>query len=135
MYSAFKGMGAYQDDKKIGIIERPIGRCLIAVSSSIPLKNEQLMKDIKQAGVYYISQYYGAGCKATYVASGKIDGSVVKGKPGPWDHAPAKMLMKEAGAILTHYDAPGIDSLCYSLLSPSINEDLVALIKQAFKGN
>lgn len=129
MYSAYKGMGAYENDKKIALVQRSIGRSLIAVSSGIPLRHPELMKQMKDAGLYYISQYYGAGCKAAYVASGKIDGSIIQGKPGPWDHAPARMLMQEAGAELTTFDEPGIDSTCYALLSPTINDSILPIIR------
>lgn len=133
MFSAYRGMGAYKNDEKISIKQRPLERSLIAVSSGITIKQPELMKAMKDTGLYYISLYYGAGCKATYLAEGKIDGSVIKGKKDtPWDHAPARMLMEEAGAILTTYDQPGIGSVQYSLLSPTLNDTLVPLIKESF---
>lgn len=132
MYSAYKGMGAYADDKKIAVVERPLQRSIVAVSSAMPYKKPELMKAMKEAGTFYISTYYGAGCKAVYLATGKVDGVVVHNSSGGmWDYAPTAFLMKEAGAVYTEFDGLGLESRSYALLSPSIQNQLISVIKEA----
>lgn len=131
MYSAFKGMGAYADDKKIEVANRPLDRSIIAVSSAMPYNNPELMRGMKAAGAYYISTYYGAGCKAVYFATGKVDGVVVHNSGGGlWDYAPTAFMMREAGAVFTEFDGKGLETRSYACLSPTINDQLLPVIKK-----
>ncbi len=135
MYTAFKGMGVYADDKKIGVANRQLERSIISVSSAMPYKNPELMKEIKSIGAYYIGTYYGAGCKAVYCATGKVDGVVVHNNSGGiWDYAPTAFMMREAGAIYTEFDGKGLESRSYACLSPAVNDLLLPAIKKELAG-
>ncbi len=133
MYSACKGMGAYADDKKIGVNSRPIERSVVALSSSVLATSPNVAPALTKSGVFYIGQYFGCGLKAIYMASGKIDAVLVyKGGGGQWDYAPTIFMMKEAGAVLTYFDEGGLDSKSHLLASPEINDVVSRVLKEEF---
>lgn len=136
MYSAYKGSGAYADDEQIEVVNRPVGRSILAVSSAVPKYEPQLMQKLYDAGVFYIGQYFGSGLKAIYLASGKIDGVITFNKPGkgggPWDYIPTRLLAEEAGANTTSYDGEKLDSRFYTALSDNLQVPVSEVMKGYF---
>ena len=129
MYYAIKGKGAFANDKKISISTRDKGRAFIAFSSSDESRDCEAAIDA--AGVLYTTKYLGRGTKAVYLATGKIEGIIALGaKGGVWDIAPTNLLAVEAGAVLTDFDGQGLFSRKYCLLSPTIHDELVEIIRK-----
>ncbi len=136
MYSAKEGQGAYADGKKINVAQRSLERSIVAVTTAILKYKPEFINELYEKGPYYVSQYFGSGIKAVYMATGKIDGLITYNLEnqggGPWDYAPTSFLACEAGAIRTTLDQGGVMSSSYALLSPTINDDLQDFINKEF---
>ncbi|MDO8265442.1 MAG: inositol monophosphatase family protein [Candidatus Saccharibacteria bacterium] len=132
VYSAFKGMGAFANDKQISVSDRPLSRSFVMLTCNNLDLDVRLAKKITEAGAAYVGKIYGSGINAVYLCSGKIDGGVtnIAVYGGPWDFAPTSFLAKEAGAILTSFDGGSIESRSYAILNPIINEELLPIIKE-----
>lgn len=130
-YYALKGRGAYLDGRRLQVLDRPLNRSFIVLSSGFD-SGSALPPAIVDAGVYYVTKFLGAGIKAIYLASGKIDGIIIKSKRpgGEWDYAPTRFLAQEAGAVFTPFDGDRLDSKMYALLTPSVHEELISIIKE-----
>ena len=134
MYSAYKGGGAFADDEPLRVAERPLERSLIAVGSKMIYEELETVLALKNAGVYHVSQYFGAGAKGVYLATGKIDGIVYYNQGGgPWDHLPPKLLAIEAGARYTDYGNPDPERHNYTLLAPTVYEQLTKVTDRLWK--
>lgn len=137
MYSAYKDGGAYADDEQIRIVDRPVNRSIVAVSSAVPKHEPQLMRELYNAGVFYVGQYFGSGLKAVYLATGKVDGIITYNKPGrgggPWDYIPSTLLIDEAGAEITRYDNKLLDSRFYTALSKNLQAPITEVMREYFK--
>ena len=135
LYYAVKGKGAFADNSPIAVVERPVDRSFIALSSGFD-NGSPLPSALVQEGVYYVAKFLGAGIKAVYLASGKIDGIIIKSKRpgGEWDYAPTRFLAQEAGAILTSFDGDRLDSKVYALLTPQAHTKLIKTIERTIHG-
>lgn len=134
MYSAFKGGGAYADDEQIKVLNRPIDRSIVATSTGLGRFSPEVLKDIYDTGVFYVSQYFGSGLKAVYMATGKIDGIIAYNKPGggggPWDFIPTQLLIEEAGAKITKYDDNPLFSRFFTATSGNLFEPINKVVKE-----
>lgn len=131
LYHAEKNTGAFADGVAIHVVERPVERSFIALSSGFD-EDSPLPSALVKEGVYYFSKFLGAGIKAVYLASGKIDGIIIKSKRpgGEWDYAPTRFLAQEAGAIFTPFDGDRLDSKTYTLLTPTVHNQISSAIKR-----
>lgn len=131
LYHAQKGKGAFADGVPISVVERPLNRSFISFSSGFD-NGSPLPDALLKEGAYYLSKFLGAGIKAVYLASGKIDGIIIKSKRpgGEWDYAPTRFLAQEAGAVFTPFDGDRLDSKMYALLTPSVHKAIIATVKE-----
>lgn len=130
LYSAYKGQGAFADEEEIHVSKRPINRATIYVGSSTPLQRPEIMRAIKDAGVFYVGLFFGAGIKALYVATGKIEGNIYIEHGGhDWDHLPTRMLAEEAGAIFTELPNDQ-NKWSYAVLAPGINDTIIEAVQR-----
>ncbi len=132
LYFASKGQGAFCNEQPITVSSRPVSRSIVSLSSNAAQVPEMAFS-LQDAGVFFVGSYIGSGVKSIYVASGKIDGSGVFGGGGPWDYAPTRLLMEEAGAIITYFDDPGITSRKYCVFTPANSEVLTQKVKGCFE--
>lgn len=133
MYSALRGSGAYKDDEKIQVSSREVSRSIIAIGSHVLERKPAALLALKEAGVFYMSQYFGAGIKAIYMASGKIDGIIIdrpQSHGGVWDYGPTMLLVQEAGGVITQFDDNGINAQSYVIFTPTNNQELISAIDE-----
>lgn len=131
LYHAEKGKGAFADSTPIQVVDRPLNRSFIVLSSGFD-SNSALPAILVEQGAYYITKFLGAGIKAVYLASGKIDGIIIKSRRpgGEWDYAPTRFLAQEAGAIFSPFDGDRLDSKMYSLLTPKVHKAIIDSITE-----
>lgn len=131
LYSAVRGGGAFLNGNQTQVSTRPVGSSYIVVSSGLELTSD-LPKKLHDYGVSYVTRMLGSGIRSTYMASGRIEGVIVKSqnRGGPWDHAPTRLLMEEAGAKLIISGEDMVEARVFALLSPAVYEELHELIEQ-----
>jgi histidinol phosphatase-like enzyme (inositol monophosphatase family) len=105
MYSAVKGGGAYRNDSKISIsgIDSP-GAAMLCVNALNRLDGypfrDSLLDWLKQ---FWAVRCFGGCMDAMMVASGHAD-AWVEPRAEPWDLAPLKIILEEAGARFVNFD-------------------------------
>lgn len=111
IFSAEKGKGAYLNDDRIGVSERPLsdGLALFGTSPYHPENTDEtfallrkvfdLSRDIRRSG--------SAAFDICTVACGRCEVFFEKGLQ-PWDIAAGTLILKEAGGIALNYDGTEI---------------------------
>lgn len=101
LYSAKKGEGAFENNKKISVSDIPFGEdSLISIGTRMIRLTENESKCARLMGVYRCRIGLAASAESTYLSSGKIDLFMTVDQP-IWDVAAEYLLMKEAGAVIT----------------------------------
>ena len=106
-FHAIKGEGAFCNGKKISVSSSPLEKSLILFGSS-PYDKNLFPETIKIVSEYFykaldIRRSGSAALDLCYVACGRAD-MFVELQVSPWDFAAGKLLIEEAGGIVTTLD-------------------------------
>jgi len=96
LYTARRGLGAYCNERRLTVRERPVDQSAIYIDSfRMPPEYRRPLRD-NDVSVY---RPFGASGRAyTLVAEGKIDGySLLDGRASAHDNAPGVLIVQEAG--------------------------------------
>ena len=107
VFHAIKGQGAFLNGKKISVSSSPIGKALVLFGSS-PYDKQLFPETIKVVSEYFynaldIRRSGSAALDLCYVACGRAD-VFVELQVSPWDFAAGKLLIEEAGGVVTTLD-------------------------------
>ena len=107
VFHTIKGQGAFLNDKKISVSSSPIGKALVLFGSS-PYDKQLFPETIKVVSEYFynaldIRRSGSAALDLCYVACGRAD-VFVELQVSPWDFAAGKLLIEEAGGVVTTLD-------------------------------
>lgn len=110
LFWAVKGGGAWLNDQRLHISERPLDRSFVDIGYNPENGKDTALFTSVLSKIRANVRYQTAGYTATLVASGKIEGRLTSsGKGGPWDYAPGALLITEAGGVITHLDGSPYD--------------------------
>lgn len=106
-FSAIKGEGAFCNGKRISVSSQPIGKALVLFGSS-PYDKSLFPKTIEVLSEYYyqaldIRRSGSAALDLCSVACGRAD-VYFELQVSPWDFAAGKLLVEEAGGVVTSLD-------------------------------
>ena len=106
-FSAWKGGGAWLNDKPIGVSDKPIKEALLGLE--LPYDADMY----RETGLRLIRHFYGyaggirmngsAAVALCYVACGRWDGWMERGL-GQWDFMAAGLIVEEAGGKVTNFE-------------------------------
>lgn len=107
MFSAIKGQGAFLNGKKISVSSQPIDKALILFGSS-PYDKTLFPKTIEILTEYFykaldIRRCGSAALDLCAVACGRAE-LYFELQTSPWDFAAGKLLVEEAGGVVTNLD-------------------------------
>jgi myo-inositol-1(or 4)-monophosphatase len=107
VFYAVKGEGAYCNGKRISVSSQPIGKALVLFGSS-PYDKSLFPKTIEVLSEYYyqaldIRRSGSAALDLCSVACGRAD-VYFELQVSPWDFAAGKLLVEEAGGVVTDLD-------------------------------
>ena len=107
VFSAIKGEGAYCNGKRISVSAQPIGKALVLFGSS-PYDKSLFPKTIEVLSDYFykaldIRRSGSAALDLCSVACGRAD-IYFELQVSPWDFAAGKLLVEEAGGVVTDLD-------------------------------
>ena len=112
VYHARRGMGAYMNDERIHVSERPVSNSYAAYESQIEKtdKPENLKKFLKFTEKTKSFRTISAGYEYILVATGKLEGRICFDPYGnDYDYAPGSLLVSEAGGIVTNIGSTKYD--------------------------
>ena len=106
-FYAIKGEGAYCNGKKISVSSQPLDKALVLFGSS-PYDKSLFPKTVEVISEYFykaldIRRSGSAALDLCMVASGRAD-LFVELQGSPWDFAAGKLLIEEAGGVVTTLD-------------------------------
>jgi myo-inositol-1(or 4)-monophosphatase len=106
-FSAIKGEGAFCNGKRISVSSQPIGKALVLFGSS-PYDKGLFPKTIEVLSEYFyqaldIRRSGSAALDLCSVACGRAD-VYFELQVSPWDFAAGKLLVEEAGGVVTSLD-------------------------------
>ncbi|HUS26073.1 MAG TPA: inositol monophosphatase [Nevskiaceae bacterium] len=126
-YWAIKDQGAYCNDQKIHVSERPLHQALLSYETNLsqPGNMERYIKlrQTKANTIHIIN----CGFEFAMVASGKLDGRLTKDPYGcDWDYAPGCLLVSEAGGVVCNLGTTTYDYRNHNFLAvnPVIYKEL-----------
>lgn len=107
IFSAIKGQGAFCNGKKISVSSQPLNKALVLFGSS-PYDKELFGKTIDVLSDYFyealdIRRSGSAALDLCYVAAGRAE-LFFELQVSPWDFAAGKLLVEEAGGVVTTLD-------------------------------
>ena len=107
VFHAIKGQGAFCNGKKISVSDRPVGNALILFGSS-PYQKDLYPKTMEILSEYFykaldIRRSGSAALDLCWVACGRAE-LYFELQTSPWDFAAGKLLVEEAGGIVTTLD-------------------------------
>jgi myo-inositol-1(or 4)-monophosphatase len=102
MFWAIDGKGSFMNGKKISVSKRTIDKAWLAFPTNLEwlYKNQALYQDLAKV-TYQTNIIHGAVFKGMLIAQGLADGTVLPGGGHPWDYAAVKLIVEEAGGIVT----------------------------------
>ena len=104
-YYAAKGRGAFANDKKISVSQRPLKAAALFYETRLE-DEEEIRRYRGLTNIAWLSSFMGSGYEFASVATGKHDGRVVRAGWGKdWDYAPGVLLVQEAGGTVTNIGA------------------------------
>ncbi len=111
IYCAIKGQGAFCNGKKISVSSQPIDKALVLFGSS-PYDKSLFEKTIEVLSGYFykaldIRRSGSAALDLCSVASGRAD-LYFELQVSPWDFAAGKLLVEEAGGVVTTLDGASL---------------------------
>ena len=106
-FSAIKGQGAFCNGKKISVSSQPLDKALVLFGSS-PYDKSLFPKTIEMLSEYFykaldIRRGGSAALDLCYVAAGRAE-LYFELQTSPWDFAAGKLLIEEAGGVVTTLD-------------------------------
>lgn len=106
-FSAIKGQGAFCNGKKISVSSQPLDKALVLFGSS-PYDKSLFPKTIEMLSEYFykaldIRRGGSAALDLCYVAAGRAE-LYFELQTSPWDFAAGKLIVEEAGGIVTTID-------------------------------
>lgn len=133
MYHAKKKGGAYRNEEKITVTQKPLSDCLIA--TGFPYTNDYPIDDHMERLKYWLLNTRGvrrmgsAAIDLAYVAAGKF-GAYYEGFLNIWDVAAGILIAQEAGAKVTDYHGDD-DYLAGTVIAatPKNHDEVLAIIK------
>ena len=107
VFHAIKGQGAFCNGKKISVSDRPVGNALILFGSS-PYQKDLYPKTMEILSEYFykaldIRRSGSAALDLCWVACGRAE-LYFELQTSPWDFAAGKLLVEEAGGVVTALD-------------------------------
>ena len=110
-FSAIKGEGAFCNGKRISVSSQPIGKALVLFGSS-PYDKGLFPKTIEVLSEYFyqaldIRRSGSAALDLCSVACGRAD-VYFELQVSPWDFAAGKLLVEEAGGVVTSLDGESL---------------------------
>lgn len=110
-FYAIKGQGAYCNDKKISVSSQPISNALVLFGSS-PYDKTLFEKTIEVLSEYFykaldIRRGGSAALDLCYVACGRAE-LYFELQTSPWDFAAGKLIVEEAGGVVTDLDGEAL---------------------------
>jgi myo-inositol-1(or 4)-monophosphatase len=132
-YLAIKGQGATRNGHPIHVSDRPLNRAYITLNVGMRLPEGFAYALRRVSGGQ--PRYNASGAEASYIANGAVDGIIVVGVKGPWDHAPGALLMQEAGARIENLfsDTYNYRDFRYVAANPVIFDELKKVAEAAVK--
>ena len=107
VFHAIKGEGAFCNGKKISVSDRPVGNALVLFGSS-PYQKDLYPKTMEILSEYFykaldIRRSGSAALDLCWVACGRAE-LYFELQTSPWDFAAGKLLVEEAGGVVTALD-------------------------------
>lgn len=107
VFHAIKGHGAFCNGKKISVSNRPVGNALVLFGSS-PYQKDLYPKTMEILSEYFykaldIRRSGSAALDLCWVACGRAE-LYFELQTSPWDFAAGKLLVEEAGGVVTTLD-------------------------------
>ncbi|WP_309087496.1 MULTISPECIES: inositol monophosphatase family protein [unclassified Domibacillus] len=131
LYHARKGHGAWMNDTPLQKLEQvPVETAILGISATWLINNRhfdqnkliQLAKDVRG-----VRSYGSAALELAYVASGRLSAYITM-RNAPWDFAGGKMIVEEAGGIVSTISGEEIDMLSINPVfaaAPGLYEDIL----------
>ena len=115
VFYAIKGEGAYCNGKKISVSSQPIGKALVLFGSA-PYNKELFPKTLEILSDYFykaldIRRGGSAALDLCYVACGRAE-LYFELLVSPWDFAAGKLIVEEAGGVVTALDGSELSFEC-----------------------
>lgn len=134
MYWAIKGQGAYRNDERLQVSNRPLSKALISFETRLdnPHNLAAYLRVQKTANTIHTVN---CGFEFAMIAVGKLEGRIGLNPYGEdWDFAPGSLLVTEAGGIAANigeaeYDYRNHD---YIIANPIVYNELTSGDKAVF---
>ncbi|WP_046175172.1 inositol monophosphatase family protein [Domibacillus indicus] len=131
LYHAQKGLGAWMNDTPLKKLDPvPVEKAVIGISATWLVDNRhfdqnklvQLAKDVRGT-----RSYGSAALELAYVASGRLSAYITM-RNAPWDFAGGKMIVEEAGGIVSTLSGGEINMLTVNPVfasAPGLHDDIL----------
>ncbi len=127
VYHAERGKGAYKNDERISISDRPLAQAYMSCEcQELKEENQAFMKSIKEKAL--LVKMLSSGYEFMLVATGKIEARIVyDGFGSDYDYAPGTLLVKEAGGVVKNLGSDSYDyrNLNFIAASPQVYGELI----------
>jgi myo-inositol-1(or 4)-monophosphatase len=140
LYHALSGKGAYFQGEKLPFLqETAVEKAIIGINSSWLASNRLL--DPAQSLIPLVNDvrgtrsYGSAALEFAYVAAGRLDAYITM-RLSPWDFAGGKIIVEEAGGIVTnlHGDPPNmLEKTPIIAACPGLHEKIIGYLKNGLK--
>ena len=134
MFYAIKNQGAFLNGKRIFCTTAPLNNIIVAIGTSPYYKNEKTLEynfnlykkifnnclDIRRSG--------SAALDLAYVACGRV-GGYVEQNVKIWDYAAGKLLIQEAGGMVTNYQGDCVNLDLVTHIVAGSKDIVTALLK------
>lgn len=125
-FVAIRGQGATRNGHAIHVSERPLKQSFVVLNGfyelHVPLRPQ----------VRGIPKMHASGYELSAVAAGTLDGAIVGGTKGPWDHAPGTLLILEAGGRVENIGSAAYDYLDFNYVAANpVNFDELKAVADA----
>ncbi|MDR3558414.1 MAG: inositol monophosphatase [Candidatus Pacebacteria bacterium] len=120
VYHARRGEGAYMNDERIHVSERPVTDSYAAYESQFedPAKPENMEKFLKFNKKTKFFRAITSGYEYILVATGKLEGRICFNPYGEdYDYAPGSLLVSEAGGIVANIGSTKYDFNDYNFIA------------------
>lgn len=126
-FVAIRGHGATRNGHAIHVSKRPLKQSFVVLNGfhqlNVPLRPQ----------VSGIPKMHASGYELSAVAAGALDGAIVGGTKGAWDHAPGTLLILEAGGRVENIGSADYDytNFHYVAANPVNFDELKAIADAA----
>ncbi len=137
MFHAAAGQGAYLNETRISVSDRPIEAALVSVGTSPYLRERYADRTFAQMKAVFmqcadIRRSGSAALDVCYVASGRTD-AYFEDILSPWDYAAGRIVLEEAGGKLTAFDGTVPGPVQYSSVlcsNKALHGKMLSLLNQ-----